>query len=173
MSQAEWEGIYRAAWDAYYTPEHLETILRRAAAKGVGLARLVSVLFFFSICVAVEGVHPLQGGVFRLRHRTDRRPGFPVEPAWSFWPKVLFRCAATQARLFGHWLKLERIRYAIKRDPNRFAYMDQALQPVSDDEEETLELFTHNQGARHAVEHARKISALTHAERAEKEPQPA
>jgi hypothetical protein len=40
--------------------------------------------------------------------------------------------------------------------------MDEALAPVTDDEEETLELFTHNEGARHAVEHARKVAALTH-----------
>ena len=50
------------------------------------------------------------------------------------------------------------------RDPNRLAYMDPALAPVSDDEEERLEMFTHNLGARHAVEHARKVAALTHGE---------
>ena len=32
MSDAEWEEAYRAAWDVYYTPEHIRTILRRAAA---------------------------------------------------------------------------------------------------------------------------------------------
>jgi hypothetical protein len=42
--------------------------------------------------------------------------------------------------------------------------MDPALAPVSDDEEERLEMFTHNLGARHAVEHARKVAALTHGE---------
>ena len=29
MSDAEWEEAYRAAWEAYYTPEHVRTILRR------------------------------------------------------------------------------------------------------------------------------------------------
>src|SRR3954469_5523859 len=91
MSQAEWESIYRAAWDAYYTPDHLFTILRRAAAKGVGLSRLVAVLFFFAVCTAIEGVHPLQGGVVRLRFRTDRRPGMPVESFFAFWPKTVWR----------------------------------------------------------------------------------
>ena len=56
------------------------------------------------------------------------------------------------------------MRRAIHRDPNRLAYMDPALAPVSDDEEERLEMFTHNLGARHAVEHARKVAALTHGE---------
>jgi hypothetical protein len=162
MTKEEWEGIYRAAWDAYYTPEHLFTILRRASAKGVGLSRLVSVLFFFSICTQIEGVHPLQGGVLRLRFRPDRRPGVPVESFWSFWPKTIARGFATQGRLLRHWLKLERMRRAIMRDANRMAYMDEALAPVADDEEERLEMFTHNAGARDAVVHARKVAALTH-----------
>jgi len=166
MSQAEWEGIYRAAWDAYYTPDHLFTILRRAAAKGVGLSRLVAVLFFFAVCTAIEGVHPLQGGVVRLRFRTDRRPGMPVESFFAFWPKTVWRGFANNGRLFVHWLKLERMRRSIHRDPSRHAYMDAALAPVTDDEEERLEIFTHNEGARHAVEHARKVAALTHGESA-------
>ena len=29
MPDAEWEEAYRAAWDAFYTPEHIRTILRR------------------------------------------------------------------------------------------------------------------------------------------------
>ena len=39
-------------------------------------------------------------------------------------------------------------------------YMDQALTPVVDDETETLEMFTHNEGARGEVKHQRKIAAL-------------
>src|SRR5580765_1929111 len=30
MSDAEWEDAYRAAWSAFYTPEHVRTILRRS-----------------------------------------------------------------------------------------------------------------------------------------------
>ena len=29
MTDAEWEDAYRAAWAAFYTPEHVRTILRR------------------------------------------------------------------------------------------------------------------------------------------------
>ena len=32
MSDTEWEDAYRAAWGAFYTPEHIRTILQRAAA---------------------------------------------------------------------------------------------------------------------------------------------
>src|SRR5439155_1335885 len=35
MTREEWEGVYRAAWDTYYTDEHIETVLRRAIATGI------------------------------------------------------------------------------------------------------------------------------------------
>jgi hypothetical protein len=35
------------------------------------------------------------------------------------------------------------------------------MTPVSEDETQTLELFTHNKSAREAVDHARKIKTLT------------
>ena len=36
MSDAEWEEAYQAAWQAFYTPEHIRTILRRAAPIQIG-----------------------------------------------------------------------------------------------------------------------------------------
>ena len=36
MSDAEWEDAYRAAWDAFYTPDHMRTILSGAAAHPTG-----------------------------------------------------------------------------------------------------------------------------------------
>jgi hypothetical protein len=49
----------------------------------------------------------------------------------------------------------------VSKDPNGMAYTDLAMTPAADDETETLEIFTQNQGARDAVGHARKIKALT------------
>jgi hypothetical protein len=161
MSYAQWEGIYRAAWDAYYTPAHMETILRRAAATRTGMAHLMSVVFFFSISVGVEKVHPLQGGVLRKKYRRERRPGLPIEPVWSFYPKLAWETLHKHVLFARHWLFLERVRRRIKRDPLHRFYSDEAMTPVRDDETETLELFTHNEGARHAVEHARKVAELT------------
>src|SRR2546425_469762 len=35
MSKAQWEGVYRSAWETYYSDEHIETVLKRAMATGV------------------------------------------------------------------------------------------------------------------------------------------
>ena len=52
----------------------------------------------------------------------------------------------------------------IRKDPNWRHYAGQATTPVSKDEVETLESFTHSDAARQAVEHARKIAHLTAAD---------
>src|SRR5215471_7431197 len=35
MSKDQWEGVYRAAWQTYYSDEHIATIIKRAMATGV------------------------------------------------------------------------------------------------------------------------------------------
>ena len=59
MSKEEWEDIYREAWSLYYTPKHMKTLLRRAAATGVPMGSLVKVLVTFATTVRLENVHPL------------------------------------------------------------------------------------------------------------------
>ena len=36
-------------------------------------------MMWFKLMIAHEGVHPLEGGVFRLKFRRDRRHGMPLE----------------------------------------------------------------------------------------------
>ena len=58
---------------------------------------------------------------------------------------------------------IDRLRRSIRKDPNRASYHDIALTPVEAGDTETLALFTHNESARAAVQHARKIKELTKA----------
>src|ERR1700752_47294 len=82
MSAREWEAIYREAWSLYYTPRHMKTLLRRAAATGVPLGSLVKLLVRFATTVRLEKVHPLQSGVLRFKRQSERRPGLPRENPW-------------------------------------------------------------------------------------------
>jgi radical SAM superfamily enzyme YgiQ (UPF0313 family) len=157
MTAEEWHEVYRSAWDAYYTPEHMETILRRAAASGMGMHRLAAVLFFFSSYPAVERLHPLQGGIFRLKYRRNRRPTMPMEPVWAFYPKYLWAILSKHARMAQRWFAIDFTRRRVLRDPRHREYMDQALTGVADDDGETLDLLTQNEAARHEVDRARRI----------------
>jgi hypothetical protein len=161
MTKEVWEEVYQDAWRTFYTPEHIETLLRRGAAAKCSMSRLVTFIYMFASSVPIEGVHPLQGGLLRRKYRLDRRPGMPIEPIWAFYPKIVTELVVKTARALRLAARLGMTMRRIERDPNRLAYMDQALTPVSDEEEETLALFTHSEAARGAVEHARKVAKLT------------
>jgi len=163
MSAEQWMQAYKMAWETFYTPEHMERILRRSAATGGNIASLLAILMVYSRFMAVEKLSPLQGGIFRLKFRRERRAGLPIEPVWKFYPKYAWEIVSKHAQFVAHWARLEIMRQRIRRDPNRRGYMDDALTPVTESETETLELFTHTASAREAVRHIRHIDELTHA----------
>jgi hypothetical protein len=161
MSTKEWQDIYHEAWLLYYTPEHMKTLLRRAAATGVPIGNLAKYLLTFSTTDRLENVHPLQGGIFRLKHPSERRPGLSRENPWFFWPRFTWETLVKHvilARTIGRLLMWQT---AIAYNPGARNYTDQALTPVSDDGDETLDLLTKTTGARAAVAHVKKIAQLT------------
>jgi hypothetical protein len=163
MTKAEWEAIYREAWSLYYSPQHLETLLRRAATTSIRLSSLVMLLLRFSTTIHVEKLHPLQDGIVRLKNPSERRPGLPATNPWVFWPQFVWETIRKQAAAIAALVKLKLLARAIERDPNARAYMDQALTPVHDDDDETLDLMTKTTGARAAVAHIKRVDQLTHA----------
>jgi hypothetical protein len=162
MSHREWQGIYDEAWSAYYSPDHMEVLLRRGAATGIKMSSLVKLLYQFSTMQLLEGVHPLQSGVFRLRHPDERRPGLPRENS------VFFRIRLVADLIRKTWFALStltRLSFAairISRDPKRLEYADEAMARVTDDDELNLELLTQTPGAKEAVAHQKKVFELTH-----------
>jgi hypothetical protein len=113
--------------------------------------------------IHIEKVHPLEGGVIRLKFRRDRRPGLPIEPAWTFYPKYWVESVIKISRLTALYWRLRSIYKRIKKDPKRSKYMDVALTPVTDHDIEDLEMFhtpsapafvAQEQRRQHAHEHA-------------------
>lgn len=158
MSREEWERAYRMAWETYYTKEHTMTVLRRLAAKKGRPGNCVLLLTWFQGSIGIEKVHPLEAGFFRFKFRRDRRPGFPIEPAWTFYPRYVAESVTKFLRWSGLWIGLRRQWAQIKRDPKRLEYMDLALTPVTDDETETMELFQ-SDAAQSWVARQREVTA--------------
>ena len=75
----------------------MKTLLRRAVATGVPVGSLLKLLVRFATTVSVEKVHPLQSGLFRRKHPSERRPGLPRENPLVFWPRFALE-TAWQAR---------------------------------------------------------------------------
>ena len=70
MSDAEWEETYKAAWAAYFTWEHMETVTRRhARLRGNRPKKALQYLNEFRMLYENEGVHTLEGGVVRRKRR--------------------------------------------------------------------------------------------------------
>ncbi len=161
MSRKEWQDVYHEAWLLYYTPKHMKILLRRAAATGVPIGNLAKYLLTFSTTDRLEKVHPLQGGIFRLKHPSERRPGLSREKPWLFWARFGWETLVKHVILTGAIGRLLIWKTIIAYSPGAGNYMDQALTPVSDDGDETLDLLTKTTGARAAVAHAKKIAELT------------
>lgn len=164
MSQKEWQDIYREAWSLYYTPKHMKVLLRRAAATGVPIGNLAKYLLTFSTTDRLEKVHPLQGGIFRLKHPSERRPGLPRENPWLFWPRFGWETLVKHVILTGAIGRLLFWKTLIAYKSGAANYTDQALTPVGDDDDETLDLLTKTAGGRAAVAHVKKIAELTGAQ---------
>src|SRR6185503_11612712 len=136
-----WERAYHAAWQTYYTMDHMETVLRRLVATRGKASNALLLLTWFKGSIGIEGIHPLESGFFRKKFRRDRRPGLPNEPVWKFYPGYFAETVRKTIAFASLYLKLRKIYVRIKRDAHKYDYTDVALTPVTDDDLEMLELF--------------------------------
>lgn len=141
MSQAEFEKIYADAWNRYYSLDHVETIMRRAAASGISTSNVLLLAVWFMGALKIEGVHPLEVGWVRQKSRLNRRYGMKTEPAILFYPKYYAELAWKMSRWAWLYFRFGLKQLKVERDPNRAAYTDHAMTPVTDHEEQDFELF--------------------------------
>ena len=161
MSDEEWEDAYHSAWRAYYSPEHIRTILRRIAQHPLGYPKsLFSWIVWFCTMIPLEGVHPLEGGMVRLKFRRDRRHGMPRESPWVFYPRYVAECAV---KLYGYWSiyrRLKKIYNEVVKAPDRRTYTDLAIAPPKGDEFESLDLYHATSGGEAALARKRSHEAI-------------
>jgi hypothetical protein len=161
MPDADWEEAYRAAWQAYYTPDHLRTILRRVAANKLGRPKTtLTTILWFTLMIAYEGVHPLEGGALRLKYRRDRRHGLPLESRLAFYARI---ARETLAKFRGYWTvyrQARRILDEVLAAPDRWTYTDLAISPPREDELETLDLYHATSGGEAALARKRRDDAI-------------
>ena len=130
MTHEEWMRAYHDAWKSFYSFEHIETIFRRQYAEGHSVGKLLGQMVWFCGAMFVEGVHPLQAGILRRKHRSERSPTFPREGRLTFaWKRI----RDTLAFVFGGarliW-KLWRIARLVQSDPEARTYRDRTITPV-------------------------------------------
>jgi Radical SAM superfamily len=139
MSTPEWEMLYRDTWKEFYTPEHMETVIRRARATGVSTANMMVLLLWFHFCIVYEKIDPLQGGYFRMKHRRDRRPTLPVEGRFSFYSHFAAEILHKHLKMAQLAWRFHWFQKSLDRDPATKNYNDIALTPDEDTMSESLE----------------------------------
>ena len=161
MSDEEWDGACREAWQSFYSLEHVRTILRRTAAHPRGRPHTtLTTLLWFKLMTMFEAVHPLEGGAFRRKSRRDRRYGLPTESPFVFYPRYACEIAG-KAR--GYWSVYRQARKILKdvlAAPDRWTYSDLSIAPPDEDEFERLDLYHATAGGEGALARKRREDAL-------------
>jgi hypothetical protein len=156
MSREEWQETYRRAWRTYYTPEHVTTVIRRAAASGFRTDMVTFLMVWFWASFDLYNIYPLETGIIRRKSRRDRRPGQPIESAWTFYPRHIFETVSKHVQLAKLLLRMWKVERAIRRDPTARNYMDRSLTPDTSGDVDSLEMFQISDSARQAAAKARR-----------------
>ena len=152
MTDAEWEKSYKAAWQSFYSYDHIRTILRRAAQIPNGRPKpILSTIGWFKLMIDYEGVHPLEGGAFRLKYRRDRRHGLKLESPLVFYPRYGYEIVTKAWGYLQFFLRVRRIMKEVLEAPDRSTYSDLAIEPPRDDEFEQLSLYHATSGGEAAL----------------------
>ncbi|MFY9268132.1 MAG: radical SAM protein [Candidatus Manganitrophaceae bacterium] len=131
MSEKEWVRTYHDAWKSFYTFEHIETIFRRRLASGEArVGKMLGQMIWFCGSMFVEGVHPLQAGIFRRKHPSERRSTFPRENWLVFSWRRVREVTSVLAGMAGLCWKLYQISRKVDKDPASRKYQDRAIEPV-------------------------------------------
>jgi hypothetical protein len=161
MSDAEWEEAYRAAWETFYTPEHIYTILRRTCANRIGRpGTTLSTILWFYLTILYEGVHPLESGAFRLKSRRDRRASLPRENPLVFYPKYWGGIVVKAANYLRVYLRCKALLKKALNAPDRWSYTDLAIAPPKADEFEALDLYHATTGGEAALARKHRDDAI-------------
>ncbi|WP_434055075.1 MAG: B12-binding domain-containing radical SAM protein [Roseibium sp.] len=156
MSAEVWQQTYRDIWDWYYTDQHVETLMRRNVAYGIKPVRVWRLCLQIYGAMRFEGVHPQQCGYFRYKDPRQRRPGFRRLPAVLHYPVFALESLVKYAQFGLYGWKIHKLRKRIQKDPKGADYTDFAIQPVTDAENEDLEIFNLNDAAKQAVAKAKR-----------------
>ena len=163
MSKENWEETYQKAWKTYYTDAHIETVLRRAIATGTSPGKTMFFITWFNGCIDIEKIHPLEGGFLRRKHRTSRRSGLKLENPLVFYPRTFFETLWKQIQWITLYSRLRLIYRKVRKNPKKHEYMDLALEPVTENETETRELFQ-SEAAHNFLDKINRVEKVRHGE---------
>jgi hypothetical protein len=163
MSDQEWEEAYRAAWETYYTYDHIKTILKRAYSFG-GWRRKATLqrLMWYRLFPIHWRTQPLEGGYFPLRYRKDRASWMKREDPVTFYARYGWDLIKYHGLMIGIATRIRLIQLQISLNPWRSRYQDVATTPPTEAELHELGIYTSSDSAVKAVQRITKYAAARH-----------
>lgn len=157
MSDAEWEQTYHDAWTSFFAPDHIETVGQRAVSEPVRGVN-VDEVFEFWLTYHVEGLHPLDGGILRIKSRRDRRRGMKLENPLVYYPSYALETLRKLVGFLRGIRQAKRMHARIHANPEKHDYRDLAVTRASTQDFDRLDLFQETDGGRAAVRRHQVIS---------------
>ena len=161
MSAETWQQVYHDAWHQYYSDAHIETLLRRAQTLPLGAEKVKWAIVMYYGSYRFEHVHPLQCGVFRLKNRTTRRSGLPIENPLVFYARRAWEVIRTYAGMAKFAWQLDSFHKRLKKDKTAKQYTDLALTPVTEEEDEALEMYNLTESAKNVAAKSKALAGRT------------
>jgi len=81
LSPEEWEGLYREAYEGFFSFDNMKRGLSRVHPRLYWT--LLNDFLWYKWASLCEKGHPMLTGIFRLKDRLFRRPGYAVEGRWA------------------------------------------------------------------------------------------
>ena len=139
----------------------MRTILRRSAACNLGRpGTTLSTILWFYLMILFEGVHPLEGGAFRLKFRRDRRSACKSRIPWCSIRATDGETLKKVWRYLRVYRELKAILVETLAAPDRWTYSDIAIAPPQADEFERLSLYHETTGGEAALARKRRDDAI-------------
>ena len=83
LKHGSWKETYFEAWRTFYSLSNMKAILQRGSRSNYWNNFLR--FLWYKNSIQTEGRHPMMCGYFRLKSRTERRPGMPLVPRWEYY----------------------------------------------------------------------------------------
>jgi hypothetical protein len=110
--------------------------------------------------ILFEGVHPLEGGAFRLKFRRDRRSNMKIESPIVFYSRYGWE---TLRKVWGYLQVYRQLKAMLDEAlaaPDRWTYTDIAIAPQRQDDFERLSLYHETTGGEAALARMRRDDAI-------------
>jgi radical SAM superfamily enzyme YgiQ (UPF0313 family) len=96
LKDGAWKSLYLEAWKTFYSFDNMKAVLQRAPRSKYW--NILARFMWYKNSVLTEGRHPMMCGFFRLKGRTNRRPGYPTQSRWEYY---VWRAREIRSHLAG------------------------------------------------------------------------